>query len=224
MKIAKERKSAVLASNAIHHRIDSLTSIVALATIGGAHVFTDATWLDPVGSLLISLMIIKAGLGNTKNSFLELIDVSVDDDMKKRVRTSASKALIGTKDGSAVGVAGGESVIIRDVQGLKSGQNYLMEIELAVPGSWSVDQISVVEDAVRERVGTKVRGVKRVKVQFTSKERENRDFMSEFIGSESRSGDPEASDDSEDDGHSHSHSHTHSHGHGNGDVNGKKKN
>jgi divalent metal cation (Fe/Co/Zn/Cd) transporter len=175
MKVAKDRKSSVLASNAIHHRIDSLTSIVALVTIGGAHVFTDASWLDPVGGLVISLMVIKAGWGNTKVSLLELADVSVDEEIKTAVQRAASKALLAN-------FADGKEVQIRDVQGVKSGQNYLMEVEIAVPGSWSVDRIRQVEDAVRERVGSRVRGVKRVKVRFMSLlEEPDVDFKGEFI-------------------------------------------
>jgi divalent metal cation (Fe/Co/Zn/Cd) transporter len=115
MKVAKERKSSVLASNAIHHRIDSLTSIVALFTIGGSYVFQDATWLDPVGGVLISLMVIKAGWGNTVTSLLELADTTVDEEVKENVHEAALKAL-----GE---LAVGEEVQIRDVQGMKSGQN-----------------------------------------------------------------------------------------------------
>lgn len=174
MKVAKDRKSSVLASNAVHHRIDSLTSFVALLTIGGAHVFTDASWLDPVGGLIISMMVIRAGWGNTKVSLLELADVSVDDEIKTSVQKAASKALLAN-------VSGGYEVQIRDVQGIKSGQNYLMEVELVVPGSWSVDRLREAEDAVRERVGSRVRGVKRVKVRFMSPEGADVDFKGEFI-------------------------------------------
>lgn len=175
MKVAKDRKSSVLASNAIHHRIDSLTSIVALLTIGGAHVFTDASWLDPVGGLIISMMVIRAGWGNTKVSLLELADVSVDDEIKTSVQKAASKALL------VADVPGGNEVQIRDIQGVKSGQNYLMEMELAVPGSWSVDRLRLVEDAVRERIGLRVRGVKRVKIRFMALEGADVDFTGEFI-------------------------------------------
>lgn len=190
MKIAKDRKSSVLASNAVHHRIDSLTSIVALLTIGGAHVFTDASWLDPVGGLIISMMVIKAGWGNTKVSLLELADVTVDDEIKASVQKTTSKALLASVEGS-------EEVQIRDVQGVKSGQNYLMEIELAVPGSWSVDRIRQAEDTVRERVGSRVRGVKRVKIRFMSLEGPAADFKGEFIPpdvSPRSSPEPEASE------------------------------
>jgi cation diffusion facilitator family transporter len=173
MKVAEERKSSVLASNAVHHRIDSLTSIVALFTIGGSYVFQDATWLDPVGGLLISLMVIKAGWGNTITSLLELADTTVDEEIRTNVEKAAAKALKALENGG--------QVTIRDVQGMKSGQNYLMEIELAVPGSWSIMQSRAVEEAVRKTVGDGVRGVKRLKFRFIPVELKELDFSEEFI-------------------------------------------
>lgn len=200
MKIAKERKSSVLASNAMHHRIDSLTSVVALATIAGAHVFTNASWLDPVGGLVISLMVIQAGWGNTKTALLELADTNVDDEIKDSVRHAASKAL-------AQHPAPGNlnNVEIRDIQGMKSGQNYLVEIEVAVPGSWTVQQFRQLEETLRERVGSKVRGVRRLKVRAVPQELQGISFTEEFIpGDVSPRGSPEPE---EDENHSHEHSH-----------------
>jgi divalent metal cation (Fe/Co/Zn/Cd) transporter len=187
MKVAKERKSSVLASNAVHHRIDSLTSIVALVTIGGAHVFTNASWLDPVGGLLISLMVIQAGYGNTKISLLELADTTVDDELKSSVRKAATKAL-------AKNISG-QDVEIRDIQGIKSGQNYLMDVEVAVPGSWSIEQSRNLEETLREGVGSRVRGVRRVHIRFVPSGIQQSDFMDEFIPADvSPRGSPEPED------------------------------
>lgn len=195
MKVAEERKSSVLASNAVHHRIDSLTSIVALFTIGGSYVFQDATWLDPVGGLLISLMVIKAGWGNTITSLLELADTTVDEDVKENVQKAAVKALNQ--------LAEGEQVVIRDVQGMKSGQNYLMDVEVAVPGAWALDRSRIVEETVRKAIGDKVRGVKRVKFRFVPIEKPELTFQEEFITQ-----DTEASPESESlDDHDHEHTH-----------------
>lgn len=173
MKVAKQRKSSVLASNAVHHRVDSLTSIVALLTIGGAHIFKDASWLDPVGGLIISAMVIKAGWSNTKVSLYELADIGVDEDMISSVEKAASKAIAELPEGA--------EIEIRDLQGIKSGQNYLMEMEVAVPGSWSVDQVRKIEQVIRERVGSRVRGVKRLKVRFFPSTEKDVDFGAEFI-------------------------------------------
>ncbi|CAG7949102.1 unnamed protein product [Penicillium nalgiovense] len=182
MKVAEERKSSVLASNAVHHRIDSLTSIVALFTIGGSYVFQDATWLDPVGGVLISLMVIKAGWGNTCTSLLELADTTVDEEIRHSVEDAASKALEDIEDG--------HEVIVRDVQGMKSGQNYLMDIELAVPGAWAISRSRHIEEVVRQTVGSEVRGVKRIKVRFIPAEHQELTFSDEFVARDV-SGDPE---------------------------------
>lgn len=214
LKVAKERKSSVLASNAYHHRVDSLTAFVALLMIAGSNVLNNAAWLDPVGGLVISLMVVQAGWANTKSSLYELADVGVEDEMKKNVRRAATKALDTLNNGSAK-----EEVELRSIQGIKSGQNYLMDLELGVPGSWSVEQTRGVEDLVRERVGAKVRGVKRVRVRFVSNSSSEPDFMDEFITKDTSprsSPEPESEDE-------HNHSHDHSHTHSPGSTNGSKK-
>ncbi|RMZ90663.1 hypothetical protein DV736_g2110, partial [Chaetothyriales sp. CBS 134916] len=181
MKIARERKSSVLASNAVHHRIDSLTSVVALLTIGGAHLISDASWLDPVGGLIISAMVIRAGMGNTMASLLELADVTVDADIKEKVRHSATTALQGNVKKGLVGVPYGSDVGIRDVAGIKSGQNYLIDIELAAPAGLTLQQLHAIEDAVRVRVGNTVRGVRRVRVKFVPFSDDTINLRSDFI-------------------------------------------
>lgn len=67
--------SQVLIANAWHHRIDSLTSFVALLAIGGGQIF-QAAWLDPLGGLLVSGLVCKAGWGPMKSSLLELAGCS----------------------------------------------------------------------------------------------------------------------------------------------------
>ena len=201
MKVARERKSSVLASNAVHHRIDSLTSIVALAAIAGSHLFTGTTWLDPVGGLIVSFMVVRAGWANTGQALLELADVGVDSEIKSSVRKAARKALVPTTDQPSLATMSDEElekVEVCDVQGVKAGQNYLMEVELAVPGSWTVQQTRVVEDAVRLRVGSKVRGVRRVKVRIVPKDGGSQDFSNEFIGADiSPRSSPEPEDEAE---------------------------
>lgn len=176
MKVSMHRKSSVLASNAVHHRIDSLTSIVALLTIGGAHVLPDASWLDPVGGFIISLMVVRAGFGNTKSSLYELADAAVDPGMSNSVRKAATRAIDI--------LPASDQIEIRGIHGIKSGQNYLMEMDIAVPGSWSVDRTRHIEQRVRERVGARVRGVKRLKIRFIPNTVHDVDFVEEFISPE----------------------------------------
>ncbi|KAF3355330.1 Chromatin structure-remodeling complex subunit SFH1 [Verticillium dahliae VDG1] len=173
MKVARERKSSVLASNAVHHRVDSLTGVVTLAVVLGANILSNAAWLDPVGGLFISLLVVKAGAENTVSALYELADRSIDDD----VRAS-----------------------------------------LAVPGDWTVDEAREVEAAVRERVGAKVRGVRRVRVRYVPKEAPVAGKFDEYISGEvSQRASPESEDEDE---HDHDHDHGHANGNGNGHANG----
>ena len=198
MKVARERKSSVLASNAVHHRVDSLTSVVALVAIGGSHLLNGAAWLDPVGGLIVSLMVIQAGFGNTVAAIYELCDKSVDDEVTSAVRRAATKATTS------------EDVKILGVQGTKAGQNYLMEIELAVPKTWNLEQMKSVEDAVRLKVGSKVRGARRIRVRFVPQEGDTSDFKDEFIGADvspRSSPEPEAEETPHHDHNDHKHRH-----------------
>ncbi|PWW72848.1 hypothetical protein C7212DRAFT_285699 [Tuber magnatum] len=168
MKIAKERKSSILASNAIHHRIDSLTSIVALVAIGGSHLLQNASYLDPVGGLIVSLMVINAGWGNTRAALMELVDVGLDDEIKESVRKASDKALALRQ----------ERLSIRAVGGSKSGQNYLVELTVQVPVGTTVRVTRALEEVLRGVVGAEVRGVKRIKIRFVE---EGTDTLNEFI-------------------------------------------
>lgn len=203
MKVAKERKSSVLASNAIHHRVDSLTGIVTLFAIVGANFLHDAAWLDPVGGFLISLLVIKAGWGNTLSSLYELADKSIDTEIKASVTKAVSNSLADLGQSS--------EVELRAVEGVKSGQNYLVDLQLAVPKAWTVENAREVEVGVREQVGSKVRGVRRITIRFVGKEDTATSLFDEFIpGDISQRASPELED------HDHNHDHTHS------DNNGKK--
>lgn len=75
-KVAKQTNSKVLLANAWHHRVDSLTSLVALVTITSGH-FLSISSLDAVGGLLVSGLVIKAGYKGIVVAVNELIDRSV---------------------------------------------------------------------------------------------------------------------------------------------------
>jgi divalent metal cation (Fe/Co/Zn/Cd) transporter len=201
MKVARERKSSVLASNAVHHRVDSLTGIVTLLVILGANFLKDAAWLDPVGGLFISLLVIKAGFGNTLSAVYELADKSIDDEVKKSVRKQVMTSLTTLSEG--------HQAELRDVSGVKSGQNYLIDLEIAVPGTWTVEDTRDIEEDVRFRVGSKVRGARRVRVRYVPREADIAPKYDEFIpGDVSQKSSPEPEDE-----HDHAHGNGHSHKH-----------
>lgn len=73
MKVAAKTNSKVLVANAWHHRIDSLTAAVAFVTITASYLF-GVVWLDAVGGLAVSLLILHAGFSTFKDAWFELID------------------------------------------------------------------------------------------------------------------------------------------------------
>lgn len=194
MAVAKERKSSVLASNAVHHRVDSLTGIVTLLAILGANLLHDAAWLDPVGGFFISLLVIKAGWGNTISSLFELADKSIDDNVKKSVRKAAEKSFIDMKQGG--------EIQLREVQGVKSGQNYLVDLDIAVPTDFTLEQMREVESTARKSVGSTVRGARRVKVRFVPIEDSSATLLDEFIPGDVSPSDPESDHDHDEHEHS----------------------
>lgn len=143
-------------------------------------------------------MVIRAGWGNTGNALLELADVGVAKDIQDSVRKAAVKAL--AEDSFSTCRVTGSEVEVQDIQGVKAGQNYLMNVELAVPRDWSVEETRHVENAVRESIGSKVRGVRRVRVRFVPKGAGITDFADEYIG---RDVSPRSSPEPEEHGHDH---------------------
>jgi divalent metal cation (Fe/Co/Zn/Cd) transporter len=166
--------------------------------------------LDPVGGFLISLLVIKAGWGNTMASLYELADKGIDEEVRASVRRATEKCFGEINQAN--------NVELRDVRGVKSGQNYLVDLEIAVPKTWTVADVSEVEEAVRSMVGSKVRGVRRVKVRFIPKKDSGTTLFDEFISgdvSQRSSPEPELN-------HDHDHDHDHSPHHSNVNGNSKK--
>lgn len=204
MKIAKQKRSNVLESNAYHHRVDSLTSIVALVTICASHFLTSARWLDPVGGLLISGMIVQAGWGNTKAALYELADVSIEKEVQDNVSRAARTAVEAWPEADVTGV-----------QGTKSGQNYLIDVEVAAPASWTLHDQTEVETALRKEVVKSVRGVHKVSVRFTVKgNQEIQPFRDQFADDKRDVQAGAEVHEHSHDHHDHDHDHEHEHSHG----------
>lgn len=71
-RVGKRQNSPVLIANAWHHRVDCYASIVALLAISGGQLF-QASWLDPLGGIIVSGAVFHAGWTPLKQAFLQLI-------------------------------------------------------------------------------------------------------------------------------------------------------
>jgi divalent metal cation (Fe/Co/Zn/Cd) transporter len=71
MKVAKERQSPTLTSNAIHHRMDGLGGMFAVLAIIGSNLTDSAGWVDPLGGLITCILVVYAGTRNVVRSMFK---------------------------------------------------------------------------------------------------------------------------------------------------------
>lgn len=81
--VAKEVRSSALHGDALHHLSDSLSSIGAAAGIIGG--MCGLTVLDPVASIFIGAMIVKAAWDICKVAVDQLVDKSADGDTERKI-------------------------------------------------------------------------------------------------------------------------------------------
>lgn len=157
MKVAEQKKSAVLKSNAMHHRVDSLTGLAALASVAVANLWPGFAAADALAGLAIAAMVVRAGWSNTGAALRELADSSVEQSVLDRVRAAAVEAL---------GASGEQALVVRGVRAVRAGQNLIVDVEVMLEPHVSVVQAESIERDVRERIAGDVRGVRLVRVRF----------------------------------------------------------
>lgn len=170
MKIANQTGSMVLVANAWHHRVDSLTSIVAVFTIGISHFF-GAKWLDSVGGLLVSLVIIQAGYSSGKQSALELADCAkyVDPPVLASHRDMIESVLT-EQAVESHGRFGLEDFEVSNVLLMPSGPNYISEIQLKTHGDMSIAKAVTASRYVEKELLKSNKRLKRVIIHLIDRD------------------------------------------------------
>jgi len=75
VKVGMATKSAAIVANAWHHRSDAMSSIPAAAAIGACLVLgNEYTFLDPVGTIVVALMVIHVAWTVSQPTFAALLD------------------------------------------------------------------------------------------------------------------------------------------------------
>jgi len=145
VKVGKEIGSSLIIANAWHHRSDALSSVGTMIGIGGA-IFLGEKWriLDPIAAIFVSILILKVAIEILKESIKELIEASVDDEMKKEIFDTVSRV---------EGVKDYHKLKIRRI-----GNYYSMSIHILVDKSMNISdahKISYkVEEAIRNFLGS----------------------------------------------------------------------
>lgn len=134
--IAKREHSPALAADAMHYRIDSLTSLFATVAL-----LIAAAWphwgllVDHVGALVIALFMVVIGILASKDNFHQLMDKVPDHEFFERVRCAASQV---------EGVEGTEKIRIQQY-----GPDAHVDIDVEVNPDLSVDKAHQISQFVR---------------------------------------------------------------------------
>lgn len=144
IRTAKRANSPVVIANAWHHRSDALSSVGALAGIGGAMILGDKwTILDPIASCCISIAIIVVAIKMALPSLAELLETSLPDEIEKDI-ISIANSVKGVDD-------------IHELKTRRNGISYIIDAHIVVNPHISITEAhniaTDVENAIREKYG-----------------------------------------------------------------------
>lgn len=126
VRTGRRLKSPLLVANAWHHRSDAWSSVAALLGAGGAAIKQDWWVLDPIGAVVVSILVLRVGLQVSNGAIKELSDTAPPDEVVRTIETCALQ------------VEGVRS--IHDLRVRSSGGLYQAEVHVVVDGSISVQQ------------------------------------------------------------------------------------
>lgn len=133
---AKKQKSPALAADAVHYRIDSLTSLFAMiALLLAAFAPSYSQIFDHMGAALIAVFMVVIGINAAKSNLHQILDRIPSKEYFQRVREAAKKA---------VGVLGTEKIRIQ-----LFGPDALIGIDIEVDPELTVQKAHEISQQVR---------------------------------------------------------------------------
>ncbi|THH32293.1 hypothetical protein EUX98_g1898 [Antrodiella citrinella] len=169
-RVADDEHSLVLLANAVHHRSDAYSSLVAFVAILGSWWFPHLP-LDPIGGLLVSVLIFQQGWSILVSALRQLTDAGVSP----RTKSSLLRALhpllpsetsphIATS--SQVELQTENLRGIRDLRAMRAGALIVIDLVVDVPRSLSVESASAIEQIIAETLRKARKEVSEVRVKF----------------------------------------------------------
>ncbi|KAF2298532.1 hypothetical protein GH714_023988 [Hevea brasiliensis] len=136
-KRAGERQgSGLMKANAWHHRADAISSVVALIGVGGS--ILGVKFLDPLAGLVVSGMIVKAGLETGYHSVLELVDAAIPAEHLDPIKQTILQV---------EGVKG-----CHCLRGRRAGSNLHLDVHIEVDPFSSVSAAHGIGEKVRQEI------------------------------------------------------------------------
>lgn len=139
MYAAKKQNSPALATDAIHYRIDGLTSLFAMAALlAGAYFPQYSELLDHLGALVIALFMVILGIFASRKNLDQLMDRAPSPEFFQKVKTATEEV---------DGVKGTEKIQIQQY-----GPDAHVNIDIEVDPSMKVADAHVITQVVRAEI------------------------------------------------------------------------
>ncbi|KXN85377.1 Mitochondrial metal transporter 2 [Leucoagaricus sp. SymC.cos] len=159
-RVADQENSPVLLANAIHHRSDAYSSLVALLAILGTWYFP-ALPLDPIGGLVVSLVILKQGFDLLKGAWGDLTDAGVSRRKQESLhRTLTPLIKTGTHDDTRT------LIRVQQLRARRAGSMLFVDLTAKVNPNLSVAQTMHLEDKITRTMKEAKKEVAEVRVRF----------------------------------------------------------
>lgn len=144
IRAARKINSSSLKADAWHHRSDALSSVASLIGIGGAMLGFGI--LDPIVSIIICVVIIKASYDIMKESIDKLVDKSCDEEVIKEMEETVYNV---------------EGVIdIDDIKTRLFGNKIYVDIEICADGDLPLREAHKIAEAVHDKIESSFENVK----------------------------------------------------------------
>ena len=139
MRYAKKYKSQVLVANAWHHRSDAISSIPAAIAATAAAFSPDWYFLDDVGAVVVSLLIVVAAYKIGRPAFNQLIDAGASNDIIHEMSTIIN---------NVPEVKGVHKIRTRYI----GSSSLSVDMHLVVDGKMTVEEGHAISDNVHQQI------------------------------------------------------------------------
>jgi len=147
-KLGKHIDSSALIADSWHHRSDAYSSVAALIGIAGARF--GWIYMDPLAGIVVSGLVIKAGIDSFHMAYDELMDAAPDKAIMDKI-----KDLVLSEEG----VCGVHSLRAR-----KTGADIFIEMDIYVDKDETVIGGHSIAERVKRSISDKLPGTKRILV------------------------------------------------------------
>lgn len=153
IRAARKINSSSLKADAWHHRSDALSSVASLIGIGGTMMGIKI--LDPIVSVIICVVIVKAAFDILKESVDKLVDKSCDNDTIKEMENIA-RSIDGVLE-------------LDDIKTRLFGNKIFVDIEICADGNLTLYDAHRIAESVHDKIENNFKNVKHCMVHVNPK-------------------------------------------------------